>query len=108
MPRLALELFSGTGSVRKVLEAKGWQVTSLDNDPKAGADITCDICAWDYTTFEPVISNTSTRRRPARSIVAHSPLAHEIWRLATRWSIRRWRSSPTCGRGGGRLRIPTA
>ena len=53
MPRLALELFSGTGSVRKVLEAKGWQVTSLDNDPKAGADITCDICAWDYTTFEP-------------------------------------------------------
>ena len=53
MPRPALELFSGTGSVRRVLEAEGWEVTSLDLDPKAGADICCDICSWDYRVFEP-------------------------------------------------------
>jgi Site-specific DNA methylase len=57
MPRRALELFSGTGSVRKVLEARGWEVTSLDLDPKAGAEkqrhICCDICEWDYRAFEP-------------------------------------------------------
>ena len=39
--------------MRNVLEARGWEVTSLDNDPKAGADICCDICAWDYRAFEP-------------------------------------------------------
>eukprot|EP00973_Karenia_brevis_P058283 8114112-Karenia_brevis.AAC.1 len=53
MLRQALEVFSGTGSVGKVLEAKGWEVTSLDADPKVGADICCDICAFDYTAFEP-------------------------------------------------------
>ena len=31
----------------------GWEVTSLDSDPKAGADICCDICSWDYRVFEP-------------------------------------------------------
>ena len=31
----------------------GWEVTSLDSDPKADADICCDICSWDYRAFEP-------------------------------------------------------
>ena len=31
----------------------GWEVTSLDNDPKAAADICCDICAWDYRAYPP-------------------------------------------------------
>ena len=41
-----LELFSGTGSVGKVCKEIGWQVTSLDIDPRA--DINCDILEWDY------------------------------------------------------------
>ena len=43
-----LELFSGTGSVAKVVRADGGQVTSLDWDPKNGADIQCDILEWNY------------------------------------------------------------
>ena len=42
MPRL-LELFAGTGSVGKAFRAAGWDVTSVDMNPKAKADITCDI-----------------------------------------------------------------
>jgi len=45
-----LELFSGTGSVRKVLEELGHTVISLD---LKGADINCNILDWDYTIYQP-------------------------------------------------------
>jgi hypothetical protein len=47
MPKL-LELFSGTGSVGDVAKALGWEVTSLDINKKAEADIKADIQKWDY------------------------------------------------------------
>jgi hypothetical protein len=47
MPR-ALELFSGTGSVGRALTAAGFEVTSLDLNPKASPTICCDILEWDY------------------------------------------------------------
>lgn len=43
-----LELFSGTGSVRKVCDEKGWETTSLDFVERWKADIVCDILEWDY------------------------------------------------------------
>ena len=46
MPHL-LELFSGTGSVGRAFQEIGWDVTSVDLNPKAGADYTCDICDWE-------------------------------------------------------------
>jgi hypothetical protein len=52
MPRL-LELFSGTGSIGKSFREKGWQVTSVDMNPKSGADIITDVGAWDYAGYEP-------------------------------------------------------
>ena len=48
-----LELFAGTGSIGKVFGEKGWEVISLDMDPKAKATITTDIRDWDYTIYPP-------------------------------------------------------
>ena len=47
----ALDLFSGTGSVTKVLRELGYQVTTLDLDPKYNADLQVDICNWDFTKY---------------------------------------------------------
>ena len=43
----ALVLFKGTGSIDRSLEAVGFQVDSLDIDPKCNATWTSDILEWD-------------------------------------------------------------
>ena len=49
--RRLLHLFSGTGSVGAVYRAHGWQVMSLDVDPKWDATIQMDIRQWDFKQY---------------------------------------------------------
>ena len=48
-----LELFSGTGSICRAFERLGWEVVSVDLDPRFGPDVCADILSWDYSVYEP-------------------------------------------------------
>jgi site-specific DNA-cytosine methylase len=48
-----LDLFSGTGSTAKVFRAKGYEVTTLDNNPKFQPDILTDIMGWNFEKAFP-------------------------------------------------------
>ncbi len=50
MPKL-LELFCGTKCVGKVAEPRGYDVVSLDFNPKFNATHTVDIFDWDYKQY---------------------------------------------------------
>jgi hypothetical protein len=47
-PKYALDLFSGTGSAGSVLQAHGFQVVSVDVDPKWKPTHQVDVMTWDY------------------------------------------------------------
>ena len=46
-----LELFSGTGSVGRAFSATGWEVFSVDLDPRSPADLHQDILEFDPSRF---------------------------------------------------------
>ena len=48
-----LELFSGTGSIGNHFATQGWEVVSLDSDPRTEATIKHDILTWDHTVYPP-------------------------------------------------------
>ena len=53
MPR-ALDLFSGTNSVGRILREHGWDVTSVDILPRFEPTFCVDVMEWDFKTeFRP-------------------------------------------------------
>ena len=48
-----LELFCGSKSIGKVFEKNGFEVVSLDIDPKFHPTICCDILDFDYRKYQP-------------------------------------------------------
>ena len=48
-----LDLFSGTGSTASVFRKKGYEVVTLDNNPKFQPDILTNILDWDYKNVYP-------------------------------------------------------
>jgi site-specific DNA-cytosine methylase len=48
-----LDLFSGTGSTAKIFRAKGYEVTTLDNNPKFKPDILTDIMGCNFVEAIP-------------------------------------------------------
>ena len=52
MPRL-LELFAGTGSIGRAFREVGWDVVSLDIDPKTDATFHCDVRDFDFRRWPP-------------------------------------------------------
>ena len=54
MPRL-LELFSGTGSIGKIFRARGWEVVSIDNDPRMQPTLVADIGTFNYRMLGVVL-----------------------------------------------------
>ena len=49
----ARDLFAGTGIASSVLMSQGYQVTSLDSDPKFALTICCIILEWPYQKYTP-------------------------------------------------------
>ena len=53
-PSRVLELFSGTGSVGQVFADEGYEVVSVDNNPKEKPSIVVNILTWKYQDMFPV------------------------------------------------------
>jgi site-specific DNA-cytosine methylase len=51
MTKVMLDLFSGTGSVKKAFAARGYKTVTLDRDHEA--DFKVDIMQWDYKKIKP-------------------------------------------------------
>ena len=50
---LMLDLFSGLGGASKAMKERGWEVITVDNNPKFNPDICIDIREYHYSGPTP-------------------------------------------------------
>ena len=50
--KVALDLFSGTNSVSRRLAKRGYQVVSVDIDPRGRPTHCADVEEWDYSIYK--------------------------------------------------------
>ena len=89
-----LDLFSGTGSVIKAFERMGYEVISVDSDPRSKASLVVDIREWEYKgdkrfpkgSFDVIFAS-----HHAASSAGLRRLEYATWSSRTRWCSARWR-----------------
>ena len=98
-----LELFSGTGSIGHAFRTHGWEVISLDKDPKTDATIHEDILTWDLTVYPPghfdaiwaspdctQYSNARRGAKTPRNLVLADSLVERTLALIAYYAPRAW------------------
>jgi hypothetical protein len=45
---MMLDLFSGLGGASQAMRDRGWEVVTVDNDPRFGCTHTADLMTWEY------------------------------------------------------------
>lgn len=109
MPRL-LELFSGTGSVGRVFRARGWDVLSLDLDPKSGADLQMDLLDFDFRKYPPdhfqcvhasppctQYSRARTKAKTPRDLEGADRLVQRVLDIVKYFKCAWWMENPHSG-----------
>ena len=88
MPKILLELFSGTGSVGKAAKKRGYKVISIDNEEKFKPTYIRNIATWDFKkdlpkhidfiwASPPCVSFSilnNSMKKPHRDIKTNKPL----------------------------------
>lgn len=67
-----LDLFAGLGGASQAMTARGWEVVTVDNDPRFSCTITADLAGWSWGG-----------RRP--DLVWASPPCQEFSRTSMPW-----------------------
>lgn len=69
---LMLDLFAGLGGASEAMRRRGWEVVTVDNDPRFGCTVTADLGAWRWDG-------------PPPDLIWASPPCEEFTRDALPW-----------------------
>jgi hypothetical protein len=93
-----LELFSGTGSVGRAFERKGWTVTTVDLDAESAPSICCDVRDLDASSL-PIVdliwasppcthySRARTKAKTPRDLEGSDELVQRVLELSSELGV---------------------